>query len=240
MHVGRQHAQGGWLAQPLRGELLGDQRRPEQLVLQPVAPGLGDIFRRHSRQGYRRAGRGDGGRGDRGRHGHTVEAIDSHHGAVFARHDAACCTVACMSSSSVVAAWGRAWPSRSAPRAIRWLSWTGRPRHSGASRTGTVPASLDRVSTGMTSRRQGRSRPTPWRQSPVGTTRTSSPCGSRGKTTRSPTSWPASTTPAGPRSTSASGSRPWPPSPGRSTRSGAACCPTRTSETGPTRPGGSP
>ena len=40
--VGRQHTEGDGPAQPLAAQLLGDQRRAEQLVLQPVAEGLGE------------------------------------------------------------------------------------------------------------------------------------------------------------------------------------------------------
>ena len=46
-----QHAERGRSAQALGAELLGDQRRPEQLVLQPVAPPLGDGVGRDPRQG---------------------------------------------------------------------------------------------------------------------------------------------------------------------------------------------
>ena len=66
--VGGQHAQGGRAAQALGAELLGDQRRPEQLVLQPVAAPLGDAVGRDPRQ------RNRGPRTWAGRHGASVGA----------------------------------------------------------------------------------------------------------------------------------------------------------------------
>ena len=53
MQSGRQHPERDGPAQALRGQLLGDERRPEELVLQPVTAGLGDLLARRCRAGAR-------------------------------------------------------------------------------------------------------------------------------------------------------------------------------------------
>ena len=213
-------------AQALRGQLLGDQRRSEQLVLQPVAAASRGSLAPRCRAGGPGAREIVG-----GRHGHTGRRN---------RHRTRARTGFCTVGPGVlhcgvhviVVGCGRVGsglavslerggplggrPGQVAPRL---------PAPQGLGRA--VPRRL-----GLRPRRPregGRAaKPTRWPPSRAATTPTSSPCASPGRPTRSPTSWPASTTRAGPRSTSASASPPWPPSPGPSTRCGAGCCPTPT------------
>ncbi len=85
-----QHTERSRPAEALGAELLGDQRRPEQLVLQPVAPPLRDAVGRDPRQ------RNGGPRSWTGRHGASVGAnappLRRH---LFAQWRIACCAVAC-------------------------------------------------------------------------------------------------------------------------------------------------
>ena len=55
--VGRQNPERTGPAQPLRRQLLGDQGRPEQLVLQPVAAALGDALGHRPGRRHRSSGR---------------------------------------------------------------------------------------------------------------------------------------------------------------------------------------
>ena len=64
------------LAEALRGQLLGDQRRSEQLVLQPVPARLGDLRRRRAGQRHRGTGcRGPAGSPRSSSEGGEVDAV---------------------------------------------------------------------------------------------------------------------------------------------------------------------
>ena len=140
--------------------------------------------------------------------------------------------------------WGAAGSAASSPASLRGRAgtrWPSSTRRADAfRRLGPALRRPEgrrlRLRPGHARRGRHRAAPRRWPRSPAATTPTSSPPGWPGRTSASSEWWPASTTPAGRRSSSSWASPRWPPCRGRPTRCCAGCCPPSTTASGSTPP----